>query len=210
MLRQRRNALLQQANVALLLGGRGGAAGSRSRSRGGRVEHPFSSAACFCSSPYANSAEELQAAREAYLREHQRSLAEPESFWAEQAEQVRWFKRWDRVLGSCSPSPRYDYPQWFQGALTNTCYNALDAHVVGEGGSSRASQVALLHDSPVTRSQRRLTYQELLGEVQVMAALLSSKGVQKGDVVLIYMPMIPEAVIAMLACARLGAVHNVV
>src|SRR4029079_9624510 len=95
---------------------------------------------------------------------------------------------------------------WFTGGLVNTCYNLLDVHV--ENG--RAEQVALIYDSPVTGIVKSYTYRELLNEVALFAGALRQQGVEKGERVIIYMPMVPEAVIAMLACARIGAVHSVV
>ena len=131
-----------------------------------------------------------------------RSLAEPEAFWAEAAEGIHWERRWERVLDD-SRAPFY---RWFPGAVTNTCYNALDRHV--EGG--RAEQLALIYDSPITGVIEKFTYRELLDRVARVAGVLAEAGVGKGDRVLVYMPMVPEAVVAMLACARLGAVHSVV
>ena len=131
-----------------------------------------------------------------------RSLSDPEAFWAEAAEDIHWERRWDRVLDD-SRAPFY---RWFPGAVTNTCYNALDRHV--EGG--RGDQLALIYDSPMTGVIERFTYRELLDRVARVAGVLAEAGVGKGDRVLVYMPMVPEAVIAMLACARLGAVHSVV
>ena len=131
-----------------------------------------------------------------------RSLADPEAFWAEAAEDIHWERRWDRVLDD-SRAPFY---RWFPGAVTNTCYNALDRHV--EGG--RAEQLALIYDSPITGVIEKFTYRELLDRVARVAGVLAGAGVGKGDRVLVYLPMVPEAVVAMLACARLGAVHSVV
>ena len=131
-----------------------------------------------------------------------RSLSDPEAFWAEAAEDIHWERRWDRVLDD-SRAPFY---RWFPGAVTNTCYNALDRHV--EGG--RGDQLALIYDSPITGVVERFTYRELLDRVSRVAGVLAESGVGKGDRVLVYMPMVPESVIAMLACARLGAVHSVV
>ncbi len=133
---------------------------------------------------------------------HARSLADPEAFWGEAAEAIHWERRWDRVLDD-SRAPFY---RWFPRAVTNTCYNALDRHV--EGG--RAEQLALIHDSPITGTVERFTYRELRDRVARVAGVLAEAGVVKGDRVLIYLPMVPEAVIGMLACARLGAVHSVV
>src|SRR5215468_3329341 len=137
-----------------------------------------------------------------YEQAYRRSLQESDSFWAEAAEAIRWEKRWDCVLDK-SRSPFY---RWFTGGRLNTCDNALDRHV--EGG--RAEQLALIYDSPVTGAVARFTYRQLLGEVSRFAGALSAQGVAKGDRVIIYMPMVPEALIAMLACARIGAIHSVV
>ena len=131
-----------------------------------------------------------------------RSLADPEGFWGEVAETVHWIKRWDKVLDDSNP-PFY---RWFVGAEVNTCYNALDIHVE----TGRADQAALIYDSPVTDTVRTYTYRELRDAVALFAGALADRGVVKGDRVILYMPMVPEAAIAMLACARLGAVHSVV
>ena len=136
-----------------------------------------------------------EAAYEAWRRD-------PEGFWAQAAESIHWYRRWDKVLDT-SRAPFY---RWFSGGLLNTCYNLLDAHV--ENG--RAEQVALIYDSPVTGTVKSYTYRELLDEVSLFAGALQQQGAGKGDRVIIYMPMIPEAVIAMLACARIGAIHSVV
>jgi propionyl-CoA synthetase len=130
------------------------------------------------------------------------SVADPSAFWADAAQAVTWTKEPQRVLDDSNP-PFY---RWFPDGELNTCANALDRHV--EGG--RADQPALIYDSPVTGTQRTYTYRELLDETARFAGALRGLGVGKGDRVVIYMPMVPEAVIAMLACARLGAVHSVV
>ena len=133
---------------------------------------------------------------------HAESLADPARFWARAAEDVHWYRRWDRVLDDSRP-PFY---RWFAGGLVNTCYNALDRHVL----SGRGEQPALIYDSPLTGRIRRYTYRELLGEVARCAGAMRGLGVEPGDRVVLYMPMVPEAVVAMLACARIGAVHAVV
>lgn len=138
----------------------------------------------------------------AYEEIFKKSIEQPEEFWAEAAEGIDWYKKWDTVLDRSNP-PMY---RWFVGGELNTCYNAVDRHV--EGG--RGDQVAIIHDSPVTSTIRKITYKELLDQVSRFAGVLRGQGVQKGDTVVIYMPMIPEALVAMLACARLGAVHSVV
>ena len=131
-----------------------------------------------------------------------RSLSDPEAFWGEVAEQVHWFRKWDKVLDE-SNKPFY---RWFPGGEVNTCYNALDLHIEkGRGG-----QAALIYDSPVTDQIKTFTYRELRDLVARFAGVLAAQGAGKGDRVIIYMPMVPEAVVAMLACARLGAVHSVV
>jgi propionyl-CoA synthetase len=127
---------------------------------------------------------------------------DPEGFWAEAGEAIHWYKRWDRVLDGARP-PFY---RWFAGATVNTCENALDWHV--EHG--RANQPALIYDSPVTSTIKTFTYRELRDAVARFAGVLVGLGVGKGDRVIIYMPMVPEAAIAMLACARIGAIHSVV
>ena len=129
-------------------------------------------------------------------------LEDPEGFWAEAAESIHWYKKWDQVLDA-SRAPFY---RWFPGAQLNTCYNLLDVHV--ENG--RAEQLALIYDSPVTGLTRSYTYRVLLNEVALFAGALVKNGVAKSDRVIIYMPMVPEALIAMLACARIGAIHSVV
>ena len=129
-------------------------------------------------------------------------VKDPEGFWAEAGEAIHWYKRWNRVLDGSRP-PFY---RWFPGAEVNTCYNALDWHV--EHG--RADQAALIYDSPVTGTVKSFTYRELRDEVARFAGALVGQGVGKGDRVIIYMPMVPEAAVAMLACARIGAIHSVV
>lgn len=143
-----------------------------------------------------------QTSAEQYDQLHARSLSDPEGFWGQAAEEITWIKRWDKVLDDSNP-PFY---RWFQGGELNTCYNAVDRHV--EAG--RGAQAAIIYDSPVTGVVRTITYAELLDQVSRFAGAMRGQGVTKGDRVILYMPMIPEAVIAMLACARLGAVHSVV
>ena len=129
-------------------------------------------------------------------------LAAPEAFWAEAAGNVHWYKQWDSVLDASRP-PFY---RWFPGGQLNTCYNALDLHV--ERG--RAEQTALIYDSPVTGTIQTFTYRQLRDQVARLAGAIASLGVGRGDRVIIYMPMVPEAAMAMLACARIGAIHSVV
>ena len=137
-----------------------------------------------------------------YTDRHRSSIEHPEEFWAEAAEGIDWEKPWDKVL---EKTDAMTY-RWFSGAELNTCFNALDRHV--ERG--RAEQTAIIYDSPVTSTQRKISYAELLDEVSQFAGALAANGVGKGDRVIVYMPMIPEAIVAVLACARLGAVHSVV
>jgi propionyl-CoA synthetase len=131
-----------------------------------------------------------------------RSLKDPADFWGEAAEAVYWYKKWEKVLDD-SHQPFY---RWFAGGEVNTCYNALDLHV--EEG--RGNQPALIYDSPVTNSITTFTYRALRDKVAAFAGALACLGVGKGDRVIVYMPMVPEAAVAMLACARLAAVHSVV
>ncbi len=138
----------------------------------------------------------------AYRAAWRRALEDPEGFWGERAEALAWERRWERVLDA-SRAPFY---RWFVGGRLNTCYNALDRHV--EQG--RGEQAALIYDSPVTGTVARLSYRELCDQVARFAGALAAQGVARGDRVIIYMPMVPEAVVAMLACARIGAVHSVV
>ena len=126
----------------------------------------------------------------------------PEEFWGIAAEQLYWEKRWEQVRDDSNP-PFY---RWFVGGSLNTCYNCLDRHI----DRGRGKQLALIYDSPVTNTIQHFTYRELRDEVARVAGALKTQGVAAGDRVILYMPMVPEAVIGMLACARLGAVHSVV
>jgi propionyl-CoA synthetase len=137
-----------------------------------------------------------------YDATYEESLRDPERFWARAAEAIHWRKRWDRVFdGSRAP-----FTRWFAGGVLNTCENALDVHV----DRGRGKQPALVYDSPVTGTGRVFTFAELRDEVARFAGALVRLGIGKGDRVIVYMPMIPEAIVAMLACARIGAVHSVV
>src|SRR5690349_16002687 len=132
-----------------------------------------------------------------YDEVYRRSIEQPEKFWAEAAEDIHWEQKWDRVLDD-SNKPFY---RWFSGGKLNTCYNALDRHVE----TGRAEQTALIYDSPVTNTIKHYSYRELRNEVARFAGVLMKQGIRKGDRVIIYMPMVPETVIAMLGCARIGA-----
>jgi len=137
-----------------------------------------------------------------YDEAFEQSINNPDEFWGKAAEDCHWYKKWDKVLDD-SNKPFY---RWFTGGEINTCYNALDLHI--ENG--RGDQNALVYDSPVTDTIQKYTFTQLRDEVATFAGALADQGVSKGDRVLIYMPMIPQAAIAMLACARIGAVHSVV
>ena len=137
-----------------------------------------------------------------YEDAYRRSLEDREGFWSIAAGAIHWEKKWDKVLDD-SKAPFY---QWFVGGKMNTCYNAIDIHV--ENG--RKDQTAIIYDSPVTDTKQKITYGELLNKVADFAGALKSLGVEKGDRVVIYMPMIPEAAVAMFACARIGAIHSLV
>ncbi|MFL6128404.1 MAG: AMP-binding protein [Mycobacteriales bacterium] len=137
-----------------------------------------------------------------YAEEFRRSLDDPEGFWRDAAAAVDWVRPPERILDA-GAAPLY---RWFPDAELNTCHNAVDRHVA----AGRGDQLAVVHDSPVTDSVTTLTYAQLRDEVARAAGALRSLGVERGDRVVIYLPMVPEAVIAMLACARLGAVHSVV
>ncbi len=132
----------------------------------------------------------------------QKSIQDPAGFWGEAAEAITWDKKWDKVLDDAN-KPFY---RWFTGGEMNTCFNAVDRHV----NNGRGDQTAIIYDSPVTNTVQKFTYKELLDQVSRFAGVLKDSGVTKGTTVIIYMPMIPQAAIAMLACARLGAVHSVV
>src|ERR1700743_1348391 len=133
---------------------------------------------------------------------HRRSMWGAGAFWAEAATMLEWDRPWDSVLSTCELG-RW---RWFAGAEANTCWNALDRHV----RDGRGEQLALVYDSPLTGQVRKFTYAQLLDLTARFAGALKGLGVEKGDRVLIYMPVIPEAAVAMLACARIGAVHSVV
>lgn len=132
-----------------------------------------------------------------YRETYDRWKGDPEGFWAEAAREIDWVKPHNDVFGALG---------WFAGATCNTCWNALDRHVAG----GRGGQLALVYDSAMLGKVKRFTYAELLDKVATFAGVLQRHGVQKGDRVVIYMPMVPQAVVAMLACARLGAIHSVV
>ena len=145
----------------------------------------------------------VQAAKQyaSYKTVHESSIADPIEFWGEQAKLIHWEKPFNQVLDYSNPP----FSKWFAGGLTNLCYNAVDRHLV-----ERGDQIALVAVSTETNQEKTYTFRELHAEVNRMAAILKTNGVNKGDRVLIYMPMIAEACFAMLACARIGAIHSVV
>ena len=137
-----------------------------------------------------------------YQKEYQASIEDPQAFWADKAKQVSWYREPEDILSV----DEHGIHRWFADGEMNTCYMALDYHI--ENG--RGDQLALIYDSPVTDQKKTFTYTQLRDEVALCAGMLKQYGVEKGDRVILYLPMIPEAVIAMLACARLGAIHSVV
>src|ERR687889_241403 len=137
-----------------------------------------------------------------YHEAYERWRGDPAGFWAEAAREIDWIRPADKVF---DPDAGV-YGRWFAGALCNTCHNAVDRHVA----AGRGAQAAIISDSPVTGTKRTPTYSGLQTETSVLAAVLQDLGVAPGDRVILYMPMIPEAAIAMLACARIGAIHSVV
>ncbi len=137
-----------------------------------------------------------------YHEVYARAMRDPEGFWAEAAREIDWIEFPKTIFDPAQGV----YGRWFADGVLNTCYNALDRQVT----NGRADQLALIHDSPLSNSVTRLTYREMLHEVSTLAAIMQDFGVAKGDRVLLYMPMVPEAMVAMLACARIGAVHSVV
>jgi propionyl-CoA synthetase len=137
-----------------------------------------------------------------YEETYARALRAPDDYWAAAAEDLYWDRRWDRVFDDTRPP----FSRWFVGGRLNTCYNALDVHI----DRGRGKQRALVYDSPLTGTVRAFTFAELRDEVARLAGALRRLGIEAGDRVIIYMPMVPEAVMAMLACARIGAIHSVV
>ena len=137
-----------------------------------------------------------------YREIYEKSIVNRESFWKEVSENIFWYKKPSKILNSDNP-PFY---KWFEDGVTNTCYNALDLHI----DNGKGEKLAIIYDSPITGTKKNITYNELREKVSLFAGALKNQGVNKGDRVIIYMPMIPEAVVAMLACGRIGAVHSVV
>jgi propionyl-CoA synthetase len=133
---------------------------------------------------------------------YEESIQNPEEFWKNVSDDIFWFKKPTKILNKSNP-PFY---KWFEDGVTNTCYNAIDVHIDNGNGD----KTALIYDSPITKSKAKFTYSELKEKISKFAGALDNQGIKKGDRVIIYMPMIPEAVIAMLACGRIGAIHSVV
>ena len=133
---------------------------------------------------------------------YESSINNPEKFWKEISNDIFWFKKPTKILNKSNP-PFY---KWFEDGVTNTCYNALDYHI----DQGRGDKVALIYDSPITGNKAKFSFKDLKNKVSKFAGALINQGINKGDRVIIYMPMIPEAVIAMLACGRIGAIHSVV
>ena len=133
---------------------------------------------------------------------YENSINNKEDFWKNISNDIFWYKKPTKILNSDNP-PFY---KWFEDGVTNTCYNAIDIHI----DNGRGEKLAIIYDSPITGVQKKITYNELKDEVALFAGALKKQGVNKGDRVIIYMPMIPQAVVAMLACGRIGAIHSVV
>jgi propionyl-CoA synthetase len=128
------------------------------------------------------------------------SIKNKEDFWKKISNDIFWYEKPSKILNTENP-PFY---KWFEDGVTNTCYNALDFHI----DKGRGEKIAIIYDSPITNTQKKITYNELRDEVALFAGALKKLGAAKGDRIIIYMPMIPEAVIAMLACGRIGAIHS--
>ena len=130
-----------------------------------------------------------------YQKIYDRSIQAPQDFWSEVAKDVFWYKKPTKILNSSNP-PFY---KWFEDGVTNTCYNAVDLHIK----NGRGEKIAIIYDSPITNSKEKITYSQLKHRVSIFAGALKEQNINKGDRAIIYMPMIPEAIIAMLACARI-------
>ena len=137
-----------------------------------------------------------------YKSIYEQSIKNPELFWEGVSKDIFWFKNPTKILNKSNP-PFY---KWFEDGKTNTCYNALDFHI----DQGKGDKTALIYDSPITGNKAKFSYKELKNKVSKFAGALKNQGIKKGDRVIIYMPMIPESVIAMLACGRIGAIHSVV
>ncbi|XP_017349230.1 acyl-CoA synthetase short-chain family member 3, mitochondrial [Ictalurus punctatus] len=149
-----------------------------------------------------NSDTRSYSSRNVYHEAFRKAGEKPELFWSEAAQKITWFQRWTKTL-DCTDKV---FPKWFVGGELNMCYNAVDRHV----DAGRGDQTAIVHDSPVTNSKQTVSYRELLDQVSKLAGVLVKHGVKKGDMVVIYMPMVPQAMFTMLACARIGAPHSLI
>ena len=137
-----------------------------------------------------------------YKEQYLRSINDPEGYWGDVSANTIWFKPWGKVLDNTNPP----FTKWFVGGKLNMCYNAVDRHIDDGNGNNNA----IIWDSPITHSKQTLTYNQVREQASTLARVLINMNVKKGDRVLIYMSMIPEALVAMLACARIGAIHSVV
>jgi len=137
-----------------------------------------------------------------YIYEYVKSITDPEAYWGEISKNTIWYKPWDKVVDNSNPP----FTNWFVGGKTNMCYNAVDRHIQDGNGERNA----IIWDSPITNNKEILTYTQLQEKAAKLARVLINLNVKTGDVVLIYMSMIPEALVAMLACTRIGAIHSVV
>src|SRR5262249_44000808 len=144
----------------------------------------------------------MEARTTRYDEVYARWLRKPEAFWADAAQAIDWYERPKRVFDPGQGA----YGRWFVGGVCNTCWNAVDRHAL----SGRGNQAALTHASPVTGAKQAISYRDLQARIEILANILRDLGVATGDRVILYMPMVPEAVVGMLACARIGAVHSVV
>ncbi len=140
--------------------------------------------------------------KDSFNKIYQESIQNPEKFWQNVSEDIFWFKKPTKILNKSKP-PFY---KWFEDGVTNTCYNAIDTHI----DQGKGDKTALIYDSPITNNKAKFTYKQLREKISKFAGALDNQGIKKGDRVIIYMPMIPEAVVAMLACGRIGAIHSVV
>ena len=137
-----------------------------------------------------------------YKEIYDSSINNKEEYWKKIADDIFWFKKPSKILNTSNP-PFY---KWYEDGITNTCYNAIDLHIDNGDGK----KTAIIYDSPITGVKKKFSYEDLKEKISLFAGALKNQGVKKGERVIIYMPMIPEAVIAMLACGRIGAIHSVV
>ncbi|MCJ8742922.1 hypothetical protein PDJAM_G00087890 [Pangasius djambal] len=165
---------------------------------GVQLQHRSITASNFVKNSFPRLFSSLNVYDEAFLK----AAEKPELFWSETAHNLTWFQTWTKTL-DCTDKV---FPKWFVGGELNMCYNAVDRHV----DDGRGDQTAIIHDSPVTHSKQTISYRELLDQVSKLAGVFVKHGVKKGDMVVIYMPMVPQAMFTMLACARIGAPHSLI